>query len=117
MTYQITLPFPPSVNRYWRSIARGRVIVSADGRKYKTDVVAAVMTRGRKQFDGPVEIKIVAHPPDRKRRDLDNLLKATLDAIGNAGVYKDDSQVKAIAMRWGRVLKGGCLHVEIRPFV
>lgn len=30
------------------------------------------------------------YPPDNRRRDLDNLLKATLDAMEKSGLYKDD---------------------------
>ena len=31
---ELTLPWPPSVNRYWRTF-QGRMIISADGRAYR----------------------------------------------------------------------------------
>jgi Holliday junction resolvase RusA-like endonuclease len=31
---EVTLPFPPSVNTYWRTF-RGRMIISAKGREYR----------------------------------------------------------------------------------
>lgn len=40
-----------------------------------------------------------AFPPDRRRRDLDNLQKPTLDAMQHAGVYEDDSQVDLLITR------------------
>jgi crossover junction endodeoxyribonuclease RusA len=40
-----------------------------------------------------------AFPPDRRRRDLDNLLKPTLDALQHGGVYEDDSQVDLLVVR------------------
>lgn len=36
---------------------------------------------------------IKASPPDRRARDLDNILKALLDALAHAGVYADDSEI------------------------
>jgi len=62
---------------------------------------------------GPVGIEIVAHPPDARRRDLDNLLKATLDALTAARVWQDDNQVKRIELRWGDKIKGGQLEIGI----
>jgi len=53
--------------------------------------------------------------PDRRRRDLDNLLKSLLDAITHAGIWDDDSQVKHLEIReFGREPPDGRIFVEIR---
>lgn len=39
-----------------------------------------------------VSVKIIFHVPDRRRRDIDNLCKAVLDAC-NGILWEDDSQV------------------------
>ena len=52
-------------------------------------------------------------PPDLRRRDLDNLLKPTLDALQHAGVYEDDSQVDLLMTRRGGVVPGGRLAVRM----
>ena len=44
----------------------------------------------------PVAVFIFARPPDRRKRDLDNILKAILDALVYGGVIKDDYQVEEI---------------------
>lgn len=87
----LTLPIPPSMNRYWRSIDRGRVIISKEGREYRERVIA--LCRGCKRLTGPLWVRIEFYPPDKRRRDLDNLLKPLLDALAYGGVYEDDSQI------------------------
>lgn len=99
------LPWPPSINRYWRSPSRhdARRIISAEGRKYRADVIAAVLEqlkRFPKPILGPVEVTLCLAPPDSRRRDLDNALKAPLDACTHAGLWKDDSQVKRLVVEW-----------------
>jgi len=54
-----------------------------------------------------------AFPPDRRRRDLDNLLKSVLDALEHAGVYADDSQVDLLVVRRCEVDRPHG-HVEVR---
>lgn len=53
-------------------------------------------------------------PPDRRRRDLDNALKGTLDALEKAGVYNDDGQIDKLSIERGEVVKGGALVVRIQ---
>lgn len=38
-------------------------------------------------------MEILANPPDNRRRDLDNLLKGTLDSLQHANIYPDDNQI------------------------
>lgn len=102
---RIRLPYPPSVNKYWRRF-RGRMVLSKSAQAYRSAVAAAVLEQMGYRRAAPiragVSLRLVAHPPDRRRRDLDNLLKAILDAIVKAGIIADDSQVHRLAMEWGR---------------
>ncbi len=54
-----------------------------------------------------------AFPPDRRRRDLDNIQKPVLDAMQHAGVYLDDSQVDLLVTRRCDVLPGGRLGIAV----
>ncbi len=77
-TYSITLPWPPSNNRYYRH-NRGRTHISAEGQAYRDNVTRiiknAMLDIGLAM---PVKIRIECHMPDRRRRDLDNLQKPLL---------------------------------------
>lgn len=93
----IVLPFPPSTNRIWRQF-KGRTILSAEGRKYRANVMASVMEGGWRPRTSDLDVRIMAFLPDARRRDLDNLLKASLDALTHAGVWRDDSQIKRLTI-------------------
>ncbi|AKA37724.1 RusA family crossover junction endodeoxyribonuclease [Yersinia ruckeri] len=117
----LTLPFPPSVNSYWRAPSKGplagRHLISAKGRQFRTEALACVLEQLRrvpKIITEPVSVAIVFYPPNLIRRDLDNFLKAPLDALTHAGVWADDSQVKKLTMEWGPVTKGGKVDIQIR---
>jgi len=119
------LPWPPSVNTYWRAFAqntrkglRVRKIISEKGRKYREQTEAVGALHVRIAADKRLAVVLDAFPPDRRKRDLDNVPKAVLDALTHAGIYTDDSQIDDLRIRRRPVVKGGRIEVtisEIRP--
>ena len=59
-------------------------------------------------------IRIDAFPPDRRRRDLDNILKPLLDALEHGGAFCDDSQIVILRARKLEQTSGGKLLVQIQ---
>lgn len=115
----LELPFPPSVNHYWRAVRVGnatRTLISAPGRAFRQEVAQRVMAeRKALGIDSGVAVAVMLHAPDNRRRDLDNFGgKALLDALTHAGVWQDDSQVRRLSMEWGKNIRGGKAVVEIR---
>lgn len=113
---ELTLPWPPTVNTYYRSIIqKGRpiVLLSKAGRQYKQTVDEIIEYRQcRALHPGRVKLEIVAHPPDRRKRDLDNLLKPLIDAIAGKGkIIQDDSQIDSLSIYRSPELKG---EVDVR---
>ncbi len=93
---ELILPWPPSVNRYWRRNG-GRYFISSEGMKFRQDV--NVICNSKKNVFVETDrlcMAIKAFPPDRRRRDLDNILKAIGDALQHAGIYHDDNQIDEI---------------------
>lgn len=119
----ISLPWPPSVNHYYRPAGRGRLIISDEGNAYRKTVAALVMVyrsgynARREPWPFPLSCRVragvIAYPPNKRRRDLDNLMKALLDALTHAGVWDDDSLIDDLHIKRGGLREGGRLAVSI----
>jgi len=108
---ELTLPWPPTANTYYRHVGH-EVKISEKGRAYRKAVADQVLIqRGAKQLTGRLSVGIVAHAPDKRKRDLDNLFKAVLDSLTHAGVWLDDSQIDVLSIR--REAVGGMLKVQV----
>lgn len=90
----LTLPVPPSANRWWRNV-NGRMVTSQTAREYKATVRVAVLSK-RRYFTlpfpkGDVAVSIT-WTRERKSGDLDKRLGVALDALQGV-MYANDAQV------------------------
>ena len=109
----LELPLPPSLNHYWRRVG-ARTLISREGRRFRKRVVAILAELGHRTLHGPLAVEVEVYPPDRRRRDVDNVLKALLDALEHGGAYLDDSQIIELHVRKCAVTLGGKVHVTLR---
>ena len=116
----LTLPWPPSVNNYWTpNVVHGRFIgmrLTPRAKVYRSAANCAVIaTLGGEptKIIRQVRVDIEMRAPDKRKRDLDNHLKATLDGLTHAGVWADDSQIDELTVRRGRLISGGQVIVII----
>jgi crossover junction endodeoxyribonuclease RusA len=107
--------WPPSVNHYWMRNRNGGMRIGDEGQAYRKVVEDAL--RGRGCIQGRLAINIHAYPPDRRERDLDNILKALLDAIAHAGAIESDKYIDEIRIFRGCVIKGGEVRVDIQRII
>ncbi len=91
-TLYLTIPLPPSANRYWR-MWNNRVVMSTEARKFKQSV--ALMYARTQPIDGDVAVTLKVYR-ERRAGDLDNFLKVALDSLKGIA-FNDDKQVKEIA--------------------
>jgi crossover junction endodeoxyribonuclease RusA len=107
------LPFPPSVNNLFANGKKGR---------YRTDRYEAwrtlagqeILVQGRKSLKGKVSLSVCAVRPDRRRRDVSNLLKPVEDLLVDMGVIEDDSLVERITIQWAEAGSFECV-VLVQP--
>jgi crossover junction endodeoxyribonuclease RusA len=102
---ELRLPMPPSANHHWRMFVlqkAPRMILSADGRAYRTSVAAAC---GHIFDPATGRLRVTARIcyGTRRKIDLDNRMKSLLDALTNAGVWGDDSQIDELVVTRGPV--------------
>ena len=117
---KITLPFPPTVNTYWRTIrvkGRQRTILSEKARDYKTQVAYEILRQGLNFSFKPGELLRVGlklYPPDKRQRDVDNYTKGVFDALTACHFWDDDSQVKKLQIEMCYVVKPAIAEIEIQ---
>jgi Holliday junction resolvase RusA-like endonuclease len=111
--FEAELPYPPSINHYWRRVGF-RTLISREGRRFRERVVALLAARGVRPLAGLLSVEVDVHPPDNRRRDIDNVQKALLDALQHGGAYDDDSQIVKLAIARCPAVEGGKVVVRIR---
>lgn len=115
---ELTLPFPPTVNTYWRTPNSGRLagrtLLSSKARAFREEALLAVQRATRRErVCGRLQVTMVIHPPDRRRRDLDNLTKGVLDALQHSGVIEDDGDIDDLRIIRSDVRAHGAVRVTI----
>lgn len=113
-TFHAILPYPPSVNHYWRHVVRrGRVVVyiADTGLEYRRRV--KTILKGAPKLSGSLRVVVLVNAPDGRVRDLDNLLKCLLDSLTAAGLWNDDNQVDELAIVRKQQVAGGAVDVVV----
>ena len=103
----VMLPWPPSVNTYYRHVVvkgSARVLLSSKGREYQQH--AALSLAGWAVPPPPHAVRVVLHPPTRRRFDLDNFMKGLLDSVYRS-IRLDDSVIDRLSIERGEPTPGG----------
>lgn len=109
----LILPWPPSTNRLWRSV-NGVVMLSHKARQYRNTVALQCILYKKEKLKGDIVLHVDAFPPDKRKRDLDNLLKPLIDSLNHANIFDDDFQICQLSITRKEVRKNGHLSVIIR---
>lgn len=106
------LPWPPSVNHYYRRVGP-HTLISRAGRRFREQVCALLAAQGIRPALGRLAVTFEVFPPDRRKRDLDNLLKSLIDALEHGGTFPDDSRIVWLLIQRAAVVPGGKVLVSI----
>ena len=125
---ELTLPLAPTINSYWRSTTTAtgsskrttrthspiKVYVSQKGQLYRAEVIALVrQAKANKKLECRLQVFMEINPADKRVQDIDNRIKAALDALTHAGVYVDDSQIDRLIVQRGPIIRGGQMKVIV----
>lgn len=107
------MPYPPSINHYYVRTPLG-MAVGLKGKKYRRDV-SLMLTPFRNKFNETdrISLTINVFPPDKRKRDLDNLLKCIQDSLQDAEIIHDDNQIDMLTIIRRNDIKHGKLSVWI----
>ena len=111
---EIVLPWPdsalnPNAPSHWRRRQAAKVLAR------ETAMILAMETGVKLNTEKELQLTVRFRPPDRRRRDMDNLLsseKQQIDSICQV-VGVDDSQIRRITLEWGDVVAGGEVHLKL----
>lgn len=111
--FSFSMPYPPSVNQIWRR-SKFSTYLSKVGRDYYVRAVLQISAAFKAPtLMGRLCVAVKIYPPDRRKRDVDNILKATFDACTRAKVWGDDSQIEKLLIERCAVEKGGRIEILI----
>lgn len=122
MTITITLPFPNgklSPNRskgmHWGATSAIKSSQFADAYMLTHEAVQAITMEEWIPLVGQIPLTVTFCEPDKRLRDLDNLLAAAKSAIdGIATALKvNDKHFHPITIKRGAAVKGGSMTVEV----
>jgi crossover junction endodeoxyribonuclease RusA len=114
---ELRLPWPPSMNTYWRAPntgpLAGRVLLSNAAREYRKEAALWVTNSGKADARARLSVLLTAFPPDKRKRDLDNLLKPLLDTLQHCGIIADDGQIDDLRITRAKIAPDGVIAVQI----
>jgi crossover junction endodeoxyribonuclease RusA len=97
---EFVVPVGPSVNHLYGKNRFGRDYLNAEGKAYVKVISGIVRSSGKRIGDGfRCEVEIKYFLKDRRRRDLDNVLKCLLDSFTKCGFWKDDDIINFLSVR------------------
>jgi len=111
----LNLPWPPSINHYYGTKPGGFAkFIGAKGKAFRSEVVRAAHIQEIKPFhkNDRLHIRIDLFPPDKRKRDIDNILKALFDSLEHARIIDNDSQFDRLYIQRHDTY-GGCVRVTI----
>lgn len=112
--YDFYMPYPPSVNGYWRTY-KNRQIISERGRSYRSLAIRTMknLNLDNEGLSDRLRVTVTIHPPTLRKYDIDNWCKAPFDALTHAKFWIDDEQVDKLEVLKGEKIKGGLIRVRV----
>lgn len=113
----LVLPLPPTINSYWGFSGHRRFLTKA-AVQFKDEVAHSVSQQKIRFGSAKLEMTVTINFRDRRVADISNRIKALEDALVQAGLMDDDSQIKILHVYEGPIVKGGQCSVKINvlPF-
>jgi crossover junction endodeoxyribonuclease RusA len=111
----LSIPYPPSGNHMWKH-ARGKHYLTKEAVAYYSQVAWVIKSSGLAMgLDCRLEVEVDIYPPDKRKRDLSNVIKVVEDACTKAGLWVDDSQIDRLVLQRMPSIKNGAIALRVAP--
>ena len=103
MRIVLHLPFPVSTNHIWRHRG-GRGYLSERYKAWQKEAGQEWLAQRKNQpkaISGRYGAILIFTKPDKRKRDLDNLIKGVKDFLVDMAVIDDDNLCEKLYVRWG----------------
>lgn len=97
---EVHLPFPPSTNNLFSQNKAGRRFPSPRYKRWRSAAYTTIMAARLPKYDCLIAVRVLLVPPSEARRDVDNHVKAVLDALVYMETIKDDSLIVSCSSHW-----------------
>jgi len=112
---KLTIPYPPSVNHSYGSRINHQRYLLPKVRQFRQSVLALFLeSKQRSLGDDCVMLSLSIFPPDRRVRDIDNILKQLCDALQYSGMINNDKQIRKLYVEFSAVIKGGKVDLHLK---
>ena len=108
----LVLPLPPSINNYWGFSGHKRFL-TLKAREFKKEVAHIVSQQPIRFGAARLSLTVIVHFADRRVQDLSNRIKALEDALVQANLMDDDSQIDELIVKRGEIIKGGLCLIKV----
>jgi len=112
-TLFLDLPLPPTINSYYQYKGFRR-FVGPEGKRFKADVAQIIGNLGVNLGESRLALTVHIHFRDKRRQDLSNRIKALEDALVQAGLFDDDSQIDEEHIYRSQIIKEGKARIELK---
>lgn len=111
----LTLPYPPTANNLYRNLPKGGRVKTGHYNAWLHEAGWSIKAQHPSRIIGRYMLTIIADAPDRRARDVDNLIKPVSDLLKKAGVIEEDSLAKSVMAAWSDVpaTKGAGIRVMV----
>lgn len=108
------LPWPPTVNSYYKVTRHGQRYLDKKVRAFRAVVDEAMNEQAPGLvLDDRLFLEVYLFPPDKRKRDLDNYMKGLLDSVTEAKLWIDDSLIDQLHIYRGESIKEGAVVVSV----
>ncbi len=99
---EVHLPFPPTANNLFSNIrgSRGGRVISKAYKAWRLKAALSIYQQSLIPIMGPIKVEIWLGRPSQAKRDIDNYIKALLDALVNHRLIEGDHLVQSLRVSW-----------------